>query len=715
MQTKLTAALALAVIIVAFIPLAGLGVLFAAETSTTNGAPVMPSLPFSVSVHDVTPDKLPEYLDPFRYSPPNGQWLDFPHAAVRIGDELWVIYKNGYDPRVIRYKGTNIEDAVRQPDGTFNATHAKYGTVTHPYILGRMWYDPETRKLYAPMHCEYPEVFRAAPGVVDRQIHLAVSADKGLTWTYEGPLLTGLPAVHPYDRSGLYWDGGNGDFYLYVDERGGYFYLFTTSYLWPKYGVSDVPFFMRHHVARCRISDKMASGKWQRYFNGQWNEPGIGGKSSYVGAFCVVFSKHLGKYISLDYGTGMSACTDLAKQDWSPCVVVPPGNCWGTVQHLAMSPMDETKTDTWAFDKTLYVYSYLSGWMSGPAAVYRLDFAAGRTEGLNLGWGAGVGFLCTPPKFFEEYWAGVQTMTAVRPYGEPSYDSPDAIESRRVRKVSCSSPEAVYSGEWSESGTVVKRRSSTKTDDSVSLIFHGTGIYWRAQQGPDCGTAEVWLDGQLAESVDCFGIAPSDYVFYFIRTGLDPAKPHTIKIVVRGKKNAKATGQAIRHIAFECAGESNQASDGFSGLAGKNDWHYLAWDGSTFAKLDFDREKNLWQKAGGPAVGHNFLASAAAGAVRQWQAPRDGAIRVEGVASVDAKAARAIEVKVMRNADAIWPVRAVEPGTSAAHDVRVEISKGDTISFIATRQVGATGEHRVAWDPVITFIVNDSGQREKHR
>jgi hypothetical protein len=279
-----------------------------------------------------------------------------------------------------------------------------------------------------------------------------------------------------------------------------------------------------------------------------------------------------------------------------------------------------------------------------------------------------------------------------------------------VRKVNCLSAQATYSGDWSEGGAAIKCRSSAKAGDSVSLTFHGTGIYWRAQQGPDCGIADVWLDGQLAESVDCFGSFPSDYVFYFIRTGLDPAKAHTIKVAVRGEKNARATGQAIRHIAFECAGETNQASDGFSGLAGKNDWHYLAWDGSAFAGLEFDRQKNLWQKAGGPAVGHSFLAPAAAGAVRQWKAPRDDTVRVEGVASVDAQAGRSIEVKIMRNADSVWATRAVEPGTPVAHDVRVEVRKGDTISFVAMRQAGATGEHRVAWDPAITCVAKGSGR-----
>jgi len=51
---------------------------------------------------------------------------------------------------VYRYKGTNIENAVRQPDGRNGMVVPGFD----PYILGGMWYDAAGKKLYAPLHCE---------------------------------------------------------------------------------------------------------------------------------------------------------------------------------------------------------------------------------------------------------------------------------------------------------------------------------------------------------------------------------------------------------------------------------------------------------------------------------------------------------------------------------------------------------------------------------
>ena len=80
------------------------------------------------------------------------------------------------------------------------------------------------------------------------------------------------------DFSGLYWDGGDGDFYTYVDQRGGYLYLYTNHYTFPKTD-ARVPGLLRHHVARCAISDKMAPGKWKKFYHGELVRAGTGRKS----------------------------------------------------------------------------------------------------------------------------------------------------------------------------------------------------------------------------------------------------------------------------------------------------------------------------------------------------------------------------------------------------------------------------------------------------
>src|SRR5258706_942901 len=102
-----------------------------------------PSLPCAIHVTEEKMESLPDYM-----SPRNPLDMDFPYCPVMIDGEYWVIYRNGYNAPVVRFKGTNIENAVRQPDGTASFP------LRAPYILGGMWYDATEKKLYAPMHCE---------------------------------------------------------------------------------------------------------------------------------------------------------------------------------------------------------------------------------------------------------------------------------------------------------------------------------------------------------------------------------------------------------------------------------------------------------------------------------------------------------------------------------------------------------------------------------
>jgi hypothetical protein len=691
-----------------------------------------PALPCTLAVSNVTPRSLPDYLDPFTHPSPSGSWSDFPVSSVVIDGEVWIIYKNGYREPVIRYKGTNILNAARQPDGKLNPTHPTYGTVVHPYMLGGMWYDPTEKKLYAPMHCEYAPPTQGE-GIVLRQVHLATSTDRGLSWSYEGPLLTGDTSVAPFANAGSYWNGGDGDFYLYVDERGGYFYLFTTFYLWPKTDV-NVPYFMRHRVARCRISDKMASGTWRRYYDGGWNEPGIGGRASYVDAHRVIYCRALQKYIGFNYGTGVAVCSDLGRQDWSPSFKLP-GNCWGTPQNLELTPMAEDGVSTWEFERTLTLYTYLQGWKAGPAHVYRLEFAPGampNPEGY-LGWGTGV----ETKKFFDPDWDGPATLDPLRPYGPPSYDLDDPIERRRVRRVNAGSPEIVYTGAWVPQAAPVASQVSANAGDRLSFTFHGTGIFWRAQQASDCGRADVFLDGTWQKTVDCFG-KYTPYKVWFARTDLDPRVEHKLQIVVRGEKSAPAQGAAIKHISFECAGDSNQASDGFSSVNGKHDWQYLSRDGTTEAGMAF--QGNRWASAQPVVVGPDYLQPAVGhDAIRRWVAPHAGTVRIEGAVSfVGAPAAGAWSASIGKGNATLWFRKSSTPGDAGAvHDLTVEVAAGDDISFQARLETAPpeslpaglgrlanTGAvergaaqpadtngtssrlgNRVQWDPVITYLM----------
>ena len=624
-----------------------------------------------------------------------------PCLSVVIDGEMWIIYKNGYSPKVIRYKGSRIDNAVRQPDGTLNPTNRTYGTVVNPYLLGGIWYDRANKKLYGPMHCEY-QGYTSGAGIVLRQIHLASSTDKGLTWNYEGPLLTGDTSVPPFAHSGPYWEGGDGDFYLFVDEPGGFTYLFTTYYLWPKPGVS-APYFMRHRVARCKISDKMAPGKWRRFCDGAWDQPGIGGKASYVDAHRVIYNSYLKKYVSFNYGSSLSFCSDLSRQDWSPCFNIP-GNFWGTQKNLEIIPVHADGIDTWACGRTMHVFTYLEGWNAGPGNLYRVEFGPGETSDVAgyLGWGAGV----DTKNFFDPAWEGHPSTDPLRPYGEPSYDSGDPIESRRVRKICCNHTETIYAGAWKPQETPIASRVSDQRGDSVALPFQGTAVFWRAQQAPDCGKADVFLDGVLRKTVDCCG-GYTPYKFWFVQTGLDPKAVHTIKVVVRGDKNAKATAARIKHLGFEYATETSLASHAFSGIMGKKRLAVprLGWSelqqADVLARLQLVAGRRACRGRRLPRARQNARRRAAVG----W--PTAMASCVLRAVCPSAHSRNGIKATVLHNAAIVWPETVVVHAKPLSHDLRVKVAKGDTLSFRVSRNGTATPDDRAQWDPAITFVDPD--------
>ncbi len=496
------------------------------------------SLPFQIKVTEERFDQPPEYM-----SERNPNDMDFPFCPVMIDGEFWVMYKNGYADPVFRYKGANIENAVRQLDG-------KADLPKGAYILGGVWYDASDKKLYATLHYE---IHGLAPTIL-REIHLATSTDKGLTWKYEGPIITSTTANSPRkgakDFSGRYYDGGDGDQLLYVDVRGGYFYVFTDHYTWPKAPEQDDRF-LRHCVARCAIADKMEPGKWWKFYDGRWNEPGLGGKASYVNGYCVTYNSHLKKYLSFNYLSGVSWCDDLAKQDWSPSLHL--GSFWGSDNgYWAFWPTDEEKQNTWQTGRSLYVYSFFQ---KNRGRRFRISLAQGKT-GPDLGFTSPTVWFVT-----ENTPHQVITMDPGQMYGYvPFVESSDPIEARPTRRVGCLASEVKYTGAWSEIADPAyyegKAKSSAEEGATVEFTFRGRDIYWRAVKGPDLGKADVFLDGTLQATVDCWASAPTVYQFAFIKRGLNGDGPHTIKVVVKNQQNSRSSGAAIRHLLFEHSAEN---------------------------------------------------------------------------------------------------------------------------------------------------------------
>jgi hypothetical protein len=616
------------------------------------------SLPCAIQITEEKIESLPDYM-----GPRNPLDMDFPYCPVMIDGEYWVIYKNGYRAPVVRFKGTNIENAVRQLDGAAKIP------LRAPYMLGGMWYDAAGKTLYAPMHCEQS----GYSGNILREIHLASSADKGLTWKYEGPIMTrdapGKPRAG-HEFSGLQWDGGDGDHVLCVDDRGGYIYLYTNHYVWPK-TASGGAAIARHHVARCAIADKMAPGKWRKFFGGRWEEPGLGGKATYVDAYCVSHNSYLGKYMSLNYYSGIAFCDDLSKQEWSPSFRL--GSCWGRDNVWGYWATNAEKNDVFHSGQTMFAYRF---WRTVEGRRFRITLDKNRAPEQHPGF--------NPSSFFLNYGGtDAETADPAHYYGNvPLFESSDPIEARRTRRVDAASAEVKYAGSWS--GSTAAERGA-----SLEFAFQGSDIYWRAAKGPNMGKADVYLDGTLQTTVDCWASAPTLLQFPFLKRGLNDKTPHTIKVVVKNEKNPRSTGTAIRHILFEYSADTYRASDGYSSVQGKNQWRYQERAGGAYADMAFTDPD--WHGAGRCQVGYFHMTPDVQDAVRKWIAPHDGMVRIEGAPSLEGTDADGFAISLVKNTNELWSSRLLSTNALAStHDLTVAVHKGDAIAFVV-HELGKSG------------------------
>ncbi|MDR1720027.1 MAG: hypothetical protein LBR67_07940 [Dysgonamonadaceae bacterium] len=655
-------------------------------------------LPFKMTITTYEPAPRPDYFGGGKGNP--WTWVDFPVCPVQIDDEYWVFYKGGDGPCVFRWKGTNIEDAVRQSDG--NASFP----VWRPYILGGIWYDKTAKKLYAPLHCEY---FDGA-SQPHRHIHLASSADKGLTWQYEGPIVTrDDPSEHirkPSEFSGLLWDGGAGDFQLYPDERSGYVYLYASTYLWMKEGRQDLTGFNRHLVARCAMKDMANTNAWHKFYNGTWDEPGLGGKESYVNAYYITYNTAIKKYIGTNFNSGMAVCDDLEKQNWSSGIKI--GNYWGMdFDTYAWHLVDVDKKDIFHCGKTFYLYTYFGSMPDNQAKCYKINIEAGETL-------AEEGY--SPEGMFGN---AITTMDPTTFYPlEPIYESCNPIDSRRTRRVDCQHKEMTYQGAWTAEKVVRQVKTSSTPDESVQFAFRGTDVYWRAVKGPDCGKADVYIDGKWQATVDCYASQNTPYQFAFIKKGLTDDN-HIIMIVVKGEKCRLSSGNKIRHLLFEYSAENYRSSDCFSNIMGNNNWYYLQNTGGfekemqslTEMRNGMDISVQPWtgdQCATNLGFWRNEISfkkmfAVTGDVIRKWIAPHDGTVRLEGEVEQDGFDIKTPTVLISVNGKKVWSPDPDDDLLNLPYDFTVKVKSGDAIRFVV-RSSCEQNPVRVNWDPDVTYI-----------
>ncbi|WP_394940279.1 RICIN domain-containing protein [Psychromicrobium sp. YIM B11713] len=147
--------------------------------------------------------------------------------------------------------------------------------------LSSVWVDPDTGDWYGLVHNEF------TPSPFGDNLHMdsidyAVSKDQGKTWSIKDHAITSPFSTTRNDKTAFpnqtyYY--GDGDQRLTVDTASGYFYVFYSSRV-VNQGSGGGWGAFTSHVARAPISQKMAKGSWQKYYNGRWQSPGVGGQES---------------------------------------------------------------------------------------------------------------------------------------------------------------------------------------------------------------------------------------------------------------------------------------------------------------------------------------------------------------------------------------------------------------------------------------------------
>lgn len=634
---------------------------------------------------------------------------DNSQVFVRIEDELWqfrcpwIIGQS----MIWRYHGKDIDHMVRdEVDGKYPEG------LTMCWFLGGMWYDEEEKKLYAPVHIELPGLYRtgAVDGWFSRKILLATSTDKGETWHYEGSIID--PDTYYYQHDGYKFSGvntSNGlcDFGFFADVKGGYFYIFGEEGWYPK-GVFGANWNV--HAARCKMSDKMAPGKWQAFYNGAWDEPALGGKSSAVAPshlWSVIYCEDLDRYIGICMsnsdpvrpedidGTYIGTCTSLEKQDWQ--FVYAPDLMFGF-----NNVVNGEGTEVWRCKNAFRNYCY---------AAYN---SYQRTD-IEIGPGETTGVTMTSRYTFNR-----------------CREADDPIIGRKTRIIGTGDPAIVYSEKWiEETGERYYLKKAMRCDEqgeSVSLTFRGGSVFWRALVSPDSGKADIFIDGEYRKTADLYNPNSRIYLrFGYYNTSLDPTAVHTIQIVVRGEHNKASTGCSVTHIAFEYGCESYRPSLDFTSVNGKNNWYYCELDGEKKLPLKFPVHEyellNYWQGAGSCMLGDTWQVPYKRPVARIWRAPHDGDVTITGTATINTPAGTGLRVSIRRAGVTIWsnpqlvvkrlPVYGVKPcppgyfdDNFSHYNLRLEhIKTGEEIAFVAQRLEGRSDTDRVSWDPEIIYDV----------
>lgn len=263
------------------------------------------------------------------------------------GSEFFLYNSTGLGP--VRSSGPDQFNLIRSEAVVLGPS------IHRPYWIEATWIDPDGTVL-AWYHHEPPNVCRGST-LTAPEIGALVSRDGGQSFIDLGIILKSGYPVDCSSRNG-YFAGGHGDFSVLLSRSRDYFYFLFSSYSGPPENQGVV-------VARLPFWRRLSPfGAVEKYFEGDWREPGIGGRVTPIfpsavewqrddtDAFwgpSVHWNSYLRKYVMLlnrsccsagwpQEGVYVSFSESISHPEgWSPPVKIL-GDVWWYPQVLAWGP-----------------------------------------------------------------------------------------------------------------------------------------------------------------------------------------------------------------------------------------------------------------------------------------------------------------------------------------------------------------------------------------
>ena len=164
----------------------------------------------------------------------------------------------------------------------------------HCDVVG-IWIDPVTHAWIGIVNDEYQfnpwgpanetQNARISTGKHNNRIMLATSSDEGSTWSIDNQICTDYFQPNQTITAALFpnstYSWGLSGARFYVDYIHGYAYALYNRQVRNKSG--DATLLQAFTMARAPLANGLAPSTWRKYFNGRWDQPGIGGVDGIVG------------------------------------------------------------------------------------------------------------------------------------------------------------------------------------------------------------------------------------------------------------------------------------------------------------------------------------------------------------------------------------------------------------------------------------------------